>query len=436
MIRFTDLQTLLSLCNDTSHILLCLDDKDVVFSRYGEERLMQVAAQSGASWVYSHYKETLPDGAICNHPCIEYQKGSLRDDFDFGSVVVIDCNAAKRVIPNLLFRDYADGGQYALRLALSKELNGIVLCREYLYTVTRTDNRHSGQKQHDYVNPRLREYQLCMERTVTDYLKSIGGLASVEKHNVVPSDTMLHKVTASVVIPVKNRVLTIKDAVASALAQNCDFPYNVIVVDNGSTDGTSEVLESIEDNRLVHIRLSGREGMNIGGCWNTAILNEACGMYAVQLDSDDIYSSESTLQKIVDKFGEDGYAMVIGSYTLTDFDLNTLPPGLIDHAEWTDSNGANNALRINGLGAPRAFYTPLLREILFPDTSYGEDYAVAIRLSRDYKIGRIYESLYNCRRWGGNSDADLSVEKTNQNNLYKDFLRTVELEARIAISKK
>lgn len=437
MIQFTDLKALVDACGSSKFLTVHLDARDIEFAKYGEHRLLQLAEQTGASIVYSYYKECISsDADIVLHPCIEYQPGSLRDDFDFGSIVVISVEALLKVAPALMKREYADGGWYALRLALSKEGNGIYLCREYLYTAKRIDHRLSGQKQHDYVDPRQREYQICMEQTVTEYLRSINALAPIHKQEVTMPDVNSDMPLASVVIPVRNRVRTIGDAVASALAQQCDFLFNVIVVDNGSTDGTSELLEKITDERLIHIRLTGKEGLNIGGCWNTALQSVHCGIYAVQLDSDDVYSSPLTLQKVIDKFREGNYAMVIGSYTLTDFDLNVLPPGLIDHAEWTDENGANNALRINGLGAPRAFFTPLLKEILFPDTSYGEDYAVGIRLSRDYKIGRIYESLYNCRRWEGNSDASLSIEKTNQNNLYKDSLRTAELNARIALNTK
>lgn len=430
MIRFSDLKSLEEACRGESHIIVRTDDREVEFSPYGERRLLQVAAESGACMVYSHYKEALPDGSTVAHPCITYQRGSLRDDFDFGALVALDCAQVLKAIPTLTGGEYADGGWYALRLALSVQGNGLFLCPEYLYTARRIDHRLTGQKQHDYVDPRRRDYQLSMERTLTAFLRRENALAPVVKKDCKPEAPAPGSPLASVVIPVRDRVRTIADAVASALAQECDFDFNVIVVDNGSTDGTSEKLEAMASPRLVHIRLDGSEGLNIGGCWNRAITDERCGLYAVQLDSDDIYSSPHTLQKVVDKFREGNYAMVIGSYTLTDFSLNILPPGLIDHAEWTDDNGANNALRINGLGAPRAFYVPLLRRILFPDTSYGEDYAVGIRLARDYKIGRIYESLYNCRRWEGNSDAALSVESVNRNNLYKDALRTAELLAR------
>lgn len=432
MMKFTDLKSLEAACRADDYILLQLDNREIEFDPFGKHRLSEAARQSNASMVYSHYFDKTDEG-LAKHTCIPYQQGSLRDDFDFGSLVAVNSRAVLKVLPLINTRTYADGGWYALRLALSVEGNGLILVPEYLYSVRKVDYRLSGEKQHDYVDPRRRDYQLCMERTVTDFLSRCNALAPKVKKELYFDH---NPKSASVIIPVRNRVATIKDAVASALSQKCDFPFNVIVVDNGSTDGTTEILEAMACPQLIHIKLTGDEGLNIGGCWNTAILDERCGTFAVQLDSDDIYSSEHTLQKVVDKFYEGGYAMVIGSYTLTDFDLNMLPPGLIDHAEWTDDNGANNALRINGLGAPRAFNRNTLRSILLPNTSYGEDYAVGIRLAREYKIGRIYESLYNCRRWHGNSDAALSVEATNRNNYYKDSLRTAELLARKDLNRK
>ncbi len=429
MVQFTDIQNTLNAAEGRDVLMLHLGGREVSLPPESELRFRQVLEYSGASMVYSHYNELLPDGSIEPHPCIEYQPGSLRDDFDFGSVVAVNAGALREAAVSLAVDNYADGGWYALRLALSQWGRGLLLCREYLYTATRTDHRKTGAKQHDYVDPRRRDYQICMERVCTRHLESIGGLAPVCKKEVNIEESYFD-VEASVIIPVRNRCRTVRDAVMSALSQHTDFPFNVIVVDNGSTDGTRELLEAIHDDRLELIRLDGSEGLNIGGCWNAAVLHEKCGRYAVQLDSDDLYSDADTLSRIVRKIRDDKCAMVIGSYMLTDFKLEELPPGKIDHAEWTDENGPNNALRINGLGAPRAFYTPVLRKILFPNVSYGEDYAVALRISRDYRVGRIYDVLYLCRRWDGNSDAALSVEKTNQNNLYKDFLRTCELAAR------
>ncbi|MDE7382108.1 MAG: glycosyltransferase, partial [Muribaculaceae bacterium] len=413
------------------YILVALDDREIELMPHAVRRFRQIAEDSDAAMVYSSFRERLDDGSVVNHPLIEYQPGSLRDDFDFGPLVLLNVADVLAATEDFDEREsaYLDGGWYALRLRLSAA-NMLVNTPEYLYTVQRVDYRKSGEKQHDYVNPRQRAYQIEMEEVLTNHLFEINALANPQK-TLVEFDSDDFICEASVIIPVKNRVSTVADAVKSALAQSTDFPFNIIVVDNGSTDGTSELLDSISDPRLKVIHLSGEEGLGIGGCWNVAVLDEACGRFAVQLDSDDVYSSSHTLQKIVDCFRANNAAMVIGSYTLTDFNLNILPPGLIDHQEWTDSNGPNNALRINGLGAPRAFYTPIIREILFPNVSYGEDYAVALRISRDYYIGRIYESLYNCRRWDGNSDAALSIEKTNEHNLYKDFLRSLELLARM-----
>lgn len=417
---------------DKDYVLMQIGKRNVSLDSWVEQRMINIAEQTNASIVYSHYREKNNDGTIENHPCIAYQSGSLRDDFDFGDVVLINTDILIGECIDLLDKEWLDGGWYAMRLRLS--LYGpIQLLPEFLYTVEKIDYRKSGQKQHDYVDPRNRQYQIEMEQTLTNHLKIINAIAPVEKKEVDIKNEEFDK-EASVIIPVRNRVNTIKDAVISALSQHTDFDYNVIVVDNASTDGTSELLASIDDKRLHVVKLNGNEGMGIGGCWNLAVLDSRCGRFAVQLDSDDVYSSDETLQKIVDKFREEKCAMVIGSYMMTDFEMNPIPPGKIDHAEWTDDNGANNALRINGLGAPRAFYTPLFRQILLPNTSYGEDYAMGIRLSRDYKIGRIYDVLYYCRRWEGNSDAALSIDKVNANNFYKDFLRTCELEARIQIN--
>ena len=322
-----------------------------------------------------------------------------------------------------------DGGWYELRLRMSVGRT-IAAIPEYLYTVKKKDFRKSGAKQHDYVNPRNAMYQAHMERVFTDFLISSGGMVNPRQIDTKKTEETF-PVEASVVIQVKNIIKTIKTAVDSALSQTTDFPYNVIVVDNNSTDGTRELLLSINDPKLIVIKAEENEYLGIGGCWNKAILSEFCGKYAVQLDSDDVYSDDKTLSKIVDTFRRENCGMVVGSYMLTDFDLNPMPPGMVDHKEWTELNGANNALRINGFGAPRAFYTPLLRNILFPNVSYGEDYAMALRISREYTVGRIYEPLYYCRRWDGNSDADLSIELTNKHNEYKDFIRSVELIARI-----
>lgn len=357
----------------------------------------------------------------------------MRDDFDFGAFVLL--NAADVLTATEDFTDddsqYMDGGWYALRLRLSQG-RFFQMIPEYLYTVERVDYRKSGEKQHDYVDPRNIHYQAEMEDVLYQHLFEIDALAPAEKTQLIFSNSNhCDEMLASVVIPVRNRVDTICDAVQSALSQQTDFEFNVIVVDNASTDGTRELLEKIVNPRLHLICLDGSEHLGIGGCWNEALLSEKCGFFAIQLDSDDIYASEHTLQTMVDKFYEGGYAAVIGSYFMTDFNLRPIPPGLIDHREWTDDNGPNNALRINGFGAPRGYVRDIAREILFPNVSYGEDYAMCLRLSRNYKIGRIFDGIYYCRRWAGNSDAALSVENVNENNAYKDFVRTNELIARI-----
>ncbi len=395
-------------------------------------RMAQILADTCSGMVYSHYNDITPDG-IEPHPTCRYQRGSLRDDFDFGPLVMINRDDLLRVSDTTdVSSGYADGGWYALRLALAEEA-GLTHIPEYLYSAAKTDYRDSGAKQHDYVDPRNRDYQRDMESALTAHLRRIGGLAPIKKHDIDPT-VGTFPVEASVIIPVRNRAATIREAINSALAQKTDFKFNVIVIDNASTDGTREKILAYNDPRVIPLMIDAATGLRIGGCWDTAIFSEHCGRFAIQLDSDDIYSASDTLQRIVDKFRSDRCAMVIGSYLMTDFDLKVIPPGLISHDEWTDDNGANNALRINGLGAPRAFYTPLLRKYPLPDTSYGEDYAAGLRFSRDYKIGRIYEPVYFCRRWSGNSDANLPIKAINDNNDYKDFLRTVELEARIRIN--
>ena len=396
------------------------------------ERLLQIAQDTEAGLVYAdHYQ--VKGGELVKAPVIDYQKGSLRDDFDFGSVLFFDAAALKESVQRMT-ETYQHAGLYDLRLKLSQRY-ALVHANEYLYSEVEEDNRKSGEKQFDYVDPRNRDRQIEMEKACTQHLKEIGGY--LEPHfKDIDFNQGEFEVEASVIIPVRNREATIGAAIESVLKQQTKFKFNLIVIDNHSTDGTTEAIEAFKaDGRVVHL-VPERTDLGIGGCWNYGVNSAHCGKFAVQLDSDDLYKDEHTLQTIVDAFYEQKCAMVIGSYMMTDFDLNELPPGVIDHKEWTPDNGRNNALRINGLGAPRAFYTPVLRSIGLPNTSYGEDYAMGLNISRHYQIGRIYDVLYLCRRWGGNSDAALSIEKVNANNLYKDRIRTWELEARIALNKQ
>ena len=427
--RMESSNTVMSIAENTDadYLLLCTRMTSVRWGLYALERFLRTADDTGAVMVYSdHY--SLEEGALTKHPAIDYQAGSLRDDFDFGSLWLIKSQALLDYVAQTDRVDYQYAGLYDLRLYLSRK-GEIFHLNEYLYTEAELDTRKSGEKQFDYVNPRNREVQIEMERACTAHLEKVGAIVDTNFYRQPDFDEQDFACEASVVIPVFNREKTIADAVKSALSQKTNFPYNVIVVNNHSTDSTGEILDSIDDGRLIQI-VPGRTDLGIGGCWNVAVNSDHCGKFAVQLDSDDLYSSPKTLQKIVDAFHEQKAAMIIGSYRMCDFDLNTLPPGLIDHKEWTEDNGCNNALRINGLGAPRAFFTPLVRQIQFPNTSYGEDYALGLAFSRRYRIGRIYDELYLCRRWGGNSDAALSVERVNANNLYKDRLRTMELKAR------
>ena len=412
------------------YVLLQLKPVAVTLGAGALERMMAVASDTGAAMVYADRYE-IKNGVVERHAVIDYQYGSLRDDFDFGSLLLIRTSLLHKYATTDREADYRYAGFYDFRLFLSRE-GRLFHLNEFLYTEEERDLRVSGEKQFDYVNPANREVQIEMEQACTAHLREIGALVDTTQYQEVDFEEQTFDMEASVVIPVFNRVKTIKDAVESALSQKASFKYNVIVVDNHSTDGTAEILSGLLQSHSdkLHVIVPERTDLGIGGCWNEAVYSECCGRFAVQLDSDDLYSSPKTLQTIVDAFYKQKAAMVIGSYRMCDFELNTLPPGLIAHQEWTDENGPNNALRINGLGAPRAFFTPLLRSIGFPNTSYGEDYALGLQFSRHYRIGRIFTELYLCRRWGGNSDAALSIEKINANNLYKDRLRTIELAAR------
>lgn len=405
---------------------------DLSFGKFALERFLAVAEDTSAAMVYAdHFKET--GGVRVFAPVIDCQFGALRDDFDFGSVMIFRTAALKEAVSRM-DEEYEYAGLYDLRLKVSQKGN-LVHINEFLYYEIETDTRKSGEKQFDYVDPKNRAVQIEMEKACTRHLKDIGGYLEPEFSEVDLSQGDF-EYEASVVIPCKNRVRTIGDALSSALSQKTTFKYNVIVVDDNSTDGTVEVIKSfLKDPKLVYIA-QDKTYHAIGGNWNAALHHPKCGRFAIQLDSDDVYFDENTVQKFVDAFYSQKCAMVVGTYRITDFSMNVLPPGIIDHREWTPENGRNNALRINGLGAPRAFFVPMLREINFPTTKYGEDYAVGLRVSREYQIGRIYDVLYNCRRWEGNSDAALDIEKVNANNLYKDRLRTWELQARIQLNQR
>ncbi len=413
---------------DEEYIIIPLSSCSYVFNHNGLERMRKVLEQSDAPFIYSDYIE---QGEL--RRLIPWQEGSLRDDFDFGKIVLVKSVEMRKAIAQMS-DNFEAAGWYDLRLRLTRR-NAPIYCPEPLYTIEEKTLSDGSEESHfAYVDPRNRTSQIEMEKAVTSHLKAIGGYISIKDKTKVDITQGIFPVEASVIIPVKNRQRTIADAIESALSQNTDFSFNVIVVDNRSDDGTSEILseyakkspkvKTISTSRLPY------HYIGIGGCWNLAIRSEYCGRFAVQLDSDDVYSGTDTLQRIVDTFRSQGCAMVIGSYTLTDFNRNILPPGLIDHSEWTDENGTNNALRINGLGAPRAFFTPIAREIGFPDVCYGEDYAMGLAISRKYLIGRIYESLYLCRRWEDNTDHALSRDRINNNNYYKDHIRTLELKAR------
>ena len=418
------------------YVALVVKDTAIQLGEAALERMVKVAQDSGAAMVYADRYEKKRVGdewQTEKHPVIDYQLGAIRDDFDFGALWLLKGDLLRQWAHETANTQYKYGGLYDLRLYLSRQ-GELLHLNEMLYTEVERDMRASGEKQFDYVNPANREVQIEMEQVATRHLDAIGALVDTNSLLTVDYNEQPFDVEASVIIPVFNRAKTIADAVKSALEQETSFAYNVIVVDNHSTDDTGKILSSLSlcHSDKLHVLTPDRTDLGIGGCWNMAVNDSRCGRFAVQLDSDDLYSSPKTLQTIVDAFYEQKAAMMVGSYRMCDFDLNTLPPGLIDHKEWTDENGPNNALRINGLGAPRAFFTPLLREVQLPNTSYGEDYAMGLWFSRNYRIGRIFDELYLCRRWGGNSDAALSVDRINANNLYKDRLRTLEIKARQA----
>lgn len=412
----------------TPYILFLLHDTAIDLGQHALERFLQVAGMTGAVCVYSDYFDMKED-ARTPHPVIEYQSGSIRDDFNFGSLVLLRSDAVQAAEREIRGSHYSYAGWYSLRLALSRRAP-LVRVGEYLYSKIESDIRKSGEKLFDYVDPRNRQVQIEMEDAATVHLKKVGAFL-VTGFAPVRLARGAFPVEASVIIPVRNRVKTIPDAIGSVLKQEAGFPFNCIVVDNHSTDGTTDLVHeaAARDPRVVHL-VPERLDLGIGGCWSRAVHDERCGRFAVQLDSDDLYSDATTLRRIVEAFRLERCAMVVGSYRMVNFQLQEIPPGVIDHREWTPENGPNNALRINGLGAPRAFFTPVLRSVKIPNVSYGEDYAVGLAIARDYRIGRIYEPIYLCRRWEGNSDADLDIARQNAFNHYKDKLRTFELSAR------
>ena len=417
---------------DADYVMLYIKHNTLKFGMFAIERMLHIADDSAAGMVYADHYNVVGETRN-NAPVIDYQKGSLRDDFNFGSVLLFNACVFKNAVAKI-DKEYEFAGLYDVRLKVSQEAE-LVHINEYLYSDVELDTRKSGEKIFDYVDPKNRGVQIEMEEACTAHLKAIGGYL-VPEFKKIEFSAGNFEYEASVIIPVRNRIRTIRDAIKSVLSQKTNFNFNLIVIDNHSTDGTTEAIDEFKDDeRVIHL-IPERQDLGIGGCWNLGVHHEKCGKFAVQLDSDDVYKDENTLTTMVNAFYEQNCAMVVGTYMMTDFNMNMIAPGIIDHKEWTPENGRNNALRINGLGAPRAFYTPVLREVKVPNTSYGEDYALGLNFSREYQIGRVYDVVYLCRRWDDNSDASLDVVKMNAHNLYKDRIRTWELQARIAFNKK
>lgn len=415
---------------DSDFVLYYSKYTTLEFGYFALDRMVRLAEDTQAGMLYAdHYQVTGTDRK--NAPVIDYQKGSLRDDFNFGSVLLFNSADFKEAAARLS-GNYNAAGLYDLRLKLSQKRE-LVHINEYLYAEVEKDTRKSGEKIFDYVDPRNRAAQIEMEEACTSHLKDINGYLE-PKFKQIEFNANNFEFEASVIIPVRNRIKTVKDAIASVLKQKTNFKFNLIIIDNHSTDGTTAAIDEFKDDRIIHL-IPERTDLGIGGCWNVGVQHEKCGKFSIQLDSDDVYSDENTLQTMVNAFYEQNCAMVVGTYMMTDFNMNMIAPGIIDHKEWTPENGRNNALRINGLGAPRAFYTPVLRDVKVPNTSYGEDYALGLNFSRQYQIGRVYDVVYLCRRWEDNSDASLDVVKMNNHNTYKDKIRTWELEARINLNK-
>ncbi|MCH8325770.1 MAG: glycosyltransferase family 2 protein [Bacteroidetes bacterium] len=416
----------------TEHLIFITEEGKFTLQDNSLLKYIDISKKYNSAITYSNYY-LRKGNALIKQPVIDHQLGSVRDDFNFGPLLFFNKKCFKEK-QNSTKTDCIWMGLYALRLSISEE-KPVVKISEYLYSFEERKKQTDEEKHFDYLDSSNAEKQKEAESVFADYLKNIGAYIYPKFEDICFSEDD-YEFEASIIIPVKNRVNTIKDSVNSALKQKTKNKFNIIIVDNHSTDGTTQIIKEIanEDDRVIHI-IPKRVDLGIGGCWNEALKDKSCGMFAVQLDSDDIYKDENTLQKIIDKFHNEKCGMVIGSYQLTDFDFNEIPPGIISHNEWTDTNGHNNALRVNGFGAPRAFYTPLLREINFPDVSYGEDYAVCLAVSRKHKVGRIYEPIYVCRRWEGNSDAELTIDKKNKYDFYKDTLRTEEINKRIEMNK-
>ncbi|HZL08623.1 MAG TPA: glycosyltransferase family A protein [Prolixibacteraceae bacterium] len=417
---------------DTRYTLIYTSQNSLQLGQLALERFTQIADDTQSGLVYSNYL-AVKDGKVGNQPLIDCQEGSLRDDFNFGSVLFYRTEIMKKAALGVA-GNFAFAGLYALRLGVSQYAD-LFRIPEFLYTEQESDLRKSGEKIFDYVDPKNRGVQIEMEKACTQHLQNVGAFLE-PVFTPIQFDEQEFEVEASVIIPVRNRVRTIEDAIKSVLAQKTNFKFNLIIADNFSTDGTSEIIQkyAAADDRLIHL-IPDRTDLGIGGCWNLAANHPKCGKFAIQLDSDDLYKDETTIQQVVEAFYEQNCAMVVGTYQMVNFALEEIPPGIIDHKEWTPENGRNNALRINGLGAPRAFYTPVLRRIPVPNVNYGEDYALGLAISRRYQIGRIYNPIYLCRRWDENSDAALSIEVMNGYNLYKDRIRTIELKARKRLGK-
>ncbi|MCK9159657.1 MAG: glycosyltransferase family 2 protein [Bacteroidaceae bacterium] len=418
--------------SDTLFTLLYTKFTTLDFGLFSLQRMIHIAEDTNSGMVYADHYQISGDNQV-SAPVIDYQQGSLRDDFDFGSVLFFSSEAFKESVDRMK-NNYCSAGLYDLRLKLSQKYS-LVHINEYLYSEIEKDTRKSGDKIFDYVDPKNRNIQIEMEEACTEHLKDIGGYLP-PVFDKISFDEFNFEYEATVIIPVRNRIRTIREAINSVLNQKTLFRFNLIVIDNHSTDGTSEAIDKFTaDKRVIHL-IPERNDLGIGGCWNMGVNHQKCGKFVIQLDSDDVYKDENTLTTMVNAFYQQNCAMVVGTYLITNFEMKEIAPGIIDHKEWTSENGRNNALRINGLGAPRAFYTPILRQIKVPNTSYGEDYALGLNFSRHYQIGRVYDVVYFCRRWDDNSDASLDRGKVNRNNLYKDRIRSWELQARIALNNK